>query len=51
MIITLQIVCIIMCMVCLIGVIGEQDVKQKPMYLTGSVAFIALAVVIQLLFK
>lgn len=51
MIITLQVICIVICIISFFGLVGENDEKQKPVYLTGAVAFMALAIAIEMLLK
>lgn len=51
MIIALQIVCLVLAVFSLLFSAGEDDPKHKPMYLTGSVAFAALVVLVELLLK
>lgn len=51
MTLTMQITCIVMCIISFLGFIGDSDEKHKPAYLTGTIAFMALLIAIELLLK
>ncbi len=51
MTLTMQITCIVMCIISFLSFIGDSDEKHKPAYLTGTIAFMALLIAIELLLK
>lgn len=49
--ITCIVMCIVMCIISFLSFIGDSDEKHKPAYLTGTIAFMALLIAIELLLK